>query len=269
MSLLDKISSWWQPTESDWLSWQKSQPVSHFQISEIFQHYLHKQTSFFTLHKSAETSYNSEYFRYCFGDFTPLIAISPISSEQEYYTMLLELYDICKGYFRTFTGDSKFITVLRTSLSSKDLTPLYTFDYNSFIYDYTNIHAHTVAYHSLSRLIALLISNQLSFTCNSYPYIDFSKCKAAYDNDNLSRKKKVATANINIPSKNIPVDLVPQSWPPYKEIYICKHCKKRTDKYYGNFNNCIDCYLKRVCSCCGYAATGTGADRLPKCEFHT
>lgn len=261
-----------------WEEWQRHQQPSHYEKSEIFQYYLTMRTNFQPPTDSCITAYNSKYYIYCFGDFAALL-VNPHGGGNilDYITLLIDMYDVCKGVSRRLKGDPTCITVLREIITRRTLDPLQKLHLDQYAYPYNTIHAHTVAEYSLSTLIMRLISHYISKTSTRgyYPNILSSLCQTAYTSCNfgapviISTPKGSAAISIIQPQKTKSDDIRGCSWPQDKSKYFrCKICTRMTENLWGNFNACVDCHLKRICSVCGSQAVIISNDGLPKCAFH-
>lgn len=284
--MFNSISDWlkWsiKPVSHDvetewntWLEWQSRQPPSHFEKSDIFQYYLSYHPNFQPPTGSTTTEKCNIYYRYCFGDFSSII-VKPESGSNaiEYFSLLLDIYDTCKGATRRLKGDPIGITLLRRVIEKKSLFPLFNHDFNDYAYDYSKLHAHTVCQYSLSTLIMRFVSHYMSHTQTReyYPFIRLDTCQKAYDNyvyGEPRRTPMVSSSSIAIRQRLMDDEIKPGSWP--RDISTCLRCRKCsriTENVYGSFNACLDCHLKRICSVCGEQAVIIGADNFPKCHLH-
>ena len=160
------------------LQWQSQQDSAHFRSYPPLQTYYAKNPD---LHGPLQC-YDPAGYEYCFGDFAKLIKFPPNGSNlYDDLALLLYVYDHCKGYFRWFY-DSEGISALRKSVRTKTVDALYTYKYPQ--YDYTQIHAHTMAAYSLSDVIMTLVSHYIASFANSAPckMIDRSQCLIAKQN---------------------------------------------------------------------------------------
>lgn len=260
-----------------WIEWQKRQPPSHYEKSDIFQYYLVYRPGFQPPVGSVAKERCSVYYRYCFGDFTPMIVNpEPGSNAVDYFSLLLDIYDTCKGYSRRLTGDPIGITLLRQVIQKKSLSPLFNHDFNQYAYDYGELHAHTVCQYSLSKLIMRLVSNYMSQTNTReyYPSIMLDICQQIYERRVYGAIKKLPSTPssavvIRPPHRSVEEEIRPCSWP--RDVATCLRCRKClriTENVYGSFSACLDCHMKRICSICGDQAVIIGADELPKCYVH-
>jgi hypothetical protein len=258
-----------------WEEWQRHQYPSHYEKSDIFQYYLSSRPQFQPPKYSCVTGYNSKYYIYCFGDFAALL-VNPHGGANiiEYFSLLLDVYDICKGCSRRVIGDPIGIAILREVIIKRKLDPLQKCDFNNYAYPYNKIHAHTVTQYSLSTLIMLLVSNYLNHiaTRGHYPSINSSLCQKAYD-------ECIFGSPIALPTTSSPVtiqQIKPKneethgfSWPRDQASCLrCKTCSRVTENIWGNFDSCLDCHLKRICSICGGQAVIITTDGFPKCAIH-
>lgn len=280
--MLGSLSNWLTWTTSTpkdewttWEEWQRTQPPSHFEKSDIFQYYLLYKPNFEPPENTVNKGHYSRYFNYCFGDFTILL-VNPDSNRDsvEYLNLLLDVYDICKGFSRHITGDPTGIALVREAVSKRSFTVLETHDFNQYAYDYSIIHAHTVAQYSLSTLLMRFIGHYMNFVCNKtyfYPVMA-TTCQKAYNSyvfGHSSRQHPPITSDpINI-RQNTSDTLKGLSWPRDQTgFFRCKICNRVSEKLWGSFNACLDCHVKRICSQCGAQAIVIGRDKFPKCKTH-
>ena len=269
----------WTSTDSrdewrTWEEWQRHQPPAHYEKSDIFQYYLSYRPKFQPPRYSCASGYQSKYFIYCFGDFCSLLVNSTLNGDAiEYFITLLDIYDVCKGFSRRLTGDPQGIAIIREVVLTRTLFPLQKYDFNQCAYNYDVIHAHTVAQYSLSTLLMRLVSQYMSYAGvrGYYPAVAVHICQKAYEEcvfgaPVVSSSKSIS---INIPRKNKPEELRGVSWPRDQSTCLrCKTCNRVTENTWGNFNTCLDCHMKRICSICGAQAIIIGMDDLPKCYIH-
>ena len=268
--------SHYQNEWNSWEKWQNNQPTSHFDSSPIFQYYLSLNPDSLLLKKIL--AYNTNYYYvHCFGDFSKLLISTYGGETFEYLALLLDIYDKCKGSGRRITGDPSIITLLREVIKNQSLASLYNQNFEQYEYDYTKIHAHTVAVYSLSTLILRLACNYINKICQNgtFPVISLQKCKEIYT------ENKISTFNISdpicIPLKCDLESKKSASWPSnylvsninIKNIqHVCSICSRLTEKNWGLFNACLDCHMKHICSLCAVSSTIIGTDGLPKCNIH-
>ncbi|CAH6418450.1 Hypothetical protein HVR_LOCUS158 [uncultured virus] len=266
-----------------WEVWQRVQPPAHYEKSDIFQYYLIYRPEFQVPQHAATTGHHNKAFKYCFGDFTPLVVSSSGSCDiVSYCNLLLDVYDICKGFTRRFKGDPTGIILIREIVIKRDLTPLYNRDFSKYCYDYGLLHAHTVAQYSLSTLIMRLLTNYLYYACSRkyFPHITSEVCEKAYRTCAFGDRQRVETIPIttSVP-RSIPISPQPgpndegkaaSSWPGDPASYLrCNSCKRVTENRWGTFNSCLDCHMKRICSKCGATPVVIiSVDKLPKCRLH-
>lgn len=293
--MLSTLSNWFSKSNiSDeyhvWLSWQKNQPISHYSNCYIIDYYLDQRP---LARYPVNPSNVNIYYKYCFGKFAPFIADQKNDINfSSYCSLLLDIYDVCKGTTRRITGDPAGIKVLREVISRNRLTPLYSHNFEQYNFNCSLIHAHTVCQYSLSTLIMRLISNYLSSiplnNDKKYAMISISDCKKAFDSCNFGKtfepKNVICQTNtknnaINI-SKSTPLnyrddnsdidnDIKCASWPRNHHLCLrCKNCKRVTENLWGKFDSCIDCHMKRICSICSIKAVVVHENGLPKCSRH-
>ena len=296
------LVDWINWTQSDvrdewntWEEWQRCQPATHYERSDIFQYYLLHRHNFVPPRNSCLVGCNAEYYVYCFGDFaSPLVTPHSNGDILEYIRLLLDVYDVCKGIRRRLRvkGDPSGISILRRAVVTQTLDTLKACDFTVYDYPYERIHAHTVAQYSLSTLIMRLVSHHLNQTAPKglYPSILISKCKEALDNHNFGIPAITTSGNLpQIPviSPSIPIvqpiktrldEIKGCSWPrgaptlhlardPSKCLR-CKVCSRVAENLWGEFNACLDCHIKRICSICGAPAVIITPEGLPKCHAH-
>ncbi len=146
-----------------WEAWQSMQLPLHFSTSNIYRFFLDAHPKYTPLSNSVIHQLNCRGYVYCFGDFANLIVDPHGNSDKivEYMILLVNVYDSCKGYTRKIKGDPEGISMLKNIISTKDISAMEDHDFNQYHYDYTKIHAHTVAAYSLSTLIMRLVSNYM------------------------------------------------------------------------------------------------------------
>lgn len=276
---------WSRPSVDDewitWEEWQRHQRPSHYEKSDLFQYYLTKRPQFQPPQNSCLNGYNQQYYVYCFGDFSALL-VNPRGGGDivQYINLLLDVYDVCKGFARKMVrGDPSSIAILRKVALTQNITPLTKYNFEPHCYPYNKIHAHTVAQYSLSSLLMRLVSHYLSKTGpkGCYPNILIPLCKQAYDEKVFGIPAIAGDSSVpSSPPITIPQPSKPKSdelrgfsWPMNPGKYLrCKSCNRVCENLWGNFEACIDCYFKRICSICGLAAVIITTDGLPKCCSH-
>src|SRR3989338_11298109 len=187
-----------------WLEWQQKQPSTHYEKSEVFQYYLYYNPDFQPPMGSVIKERCSGYYQYCFGEFATVVVNPEAGSNAiEYFSILLDIYDTCKGITRRLTGDPIGITLLRQVLRKKNLSPLFNHDFKQYAYDYAQLHAHTVCQYSLSTLIMRLVSNYMSQTNTReyYPFIMLDACQKAYETGVYGGMKKQLPSSTSIAIK--------------------------------------------------------------------
>ncbi|HSW76425.1 MAG TPA: hypothetical protein VLG50_05245 [Candidatus Saccharimonadales bacterium] len=259
-----------------WQEWQNKQDS---------QHYL---TSISSLYINQKANRKNIYHCYCFGDFENLIYTPEQCNEIDYISMLIHVYDNSKGYLRSVKGDIVGIKMLRTILVDQNMDPLYHFDFAPYMYPYDQIHAHTVAYFSLSTIILFLVSNYMhikSYNADQFPSININLCKNAFttkvfgdisytvSRNNIPIVQK-QSANIDIESvKNKDAVRVCHSWPGANHaapINRCTNCKAVCENYWGTHKHCLNCHLYKVCFICGSDAvfSVSNRDNFLRCRLH-
>lgn len=265
---------WKSPTPDEncqiWEIWQSQQPNSHFRTSDIYGLYISKRTDFIPISNEID-----QQIIYCFGEFSSFISngYSDMTVIQ-YLIVLMDLYDICKGSTRKILGDSDKISVLRNIVINRDISHLKSLNFNTYFYDYSKIHAHTVAQYSLSTLIYTFASNFLYYKgYNNCKKIDSTKCSSAYTKKlfgaaNIAEK----TVSISVPSKITTNEKIKsQSLPDncdkiLDNLFRCPTCTRMCENLWGNFSLCADCHTRRRCSICKDVASIITEDSLPKCN---
>lgn len=250
-----------------WEEWQKNQLPSHYIDSQLHTYIPPKK------------GYRNMYIKYCFGLFEQLIYLPENSEPINYFKLLITFYDKCKGYVRTFKGDPEGISLIRSIIKNEKLDELYNHNFNIYAYNYTAIHAHTVAYFSLSTLILFFISNYMhhkSYNSDIFPFINQDLCKTPYNNKiygDISYVKTRPTSSIIIKDKTETSNIRPcNSWPsivnnvntPLK----CVNCQRTSENYWGKHKLCLDCHLYKVCLICGGDYFCIASDNYPRCLLH-
>lgn len=279
--MLGSFSNWltWTTTTpkdewDTWELWQRSQPPIHFEKSDVFQYYISCRPQFRAPKFAANNGPKSIYYIYCFGDFATLLVNPSLGDDvTSYCTLLLDLYDTCKGISRRITGDPNGISVLREVVRKKSIIPLHAHDFTQYTYDYEIIHAHTVAQYSLSTLLMRMIANYMHNISShgNYPTITAVKCEKAYHEYSFGDRASVpiSTTPISIPTKVIIEEGRGSSWPrDASTCSRCQICNRVSENLWGTFNACLDCHMKRICSSCSLTAVVIGSDNLPKCKLH-
>jgi len=259
-----------------WEVWQRHQTPLHYEKSELFQYYLSQRPEFKKWIDSHSHGYGSKYYSYCFGEFACLIINSHINMNiTDYFILLLDIYDICKGYSRRITGDPNGIIIIREVINKKNLIPLQQHDCSQYNYPYDVIHGHTVVQYSLSTLIMRLAIHYMNrIIGENYQPIFVNICEKAYNNHNFGdpiiRIKQYVSEPINISFKNKHTeDTRSYSWPQDSSTCLrCKNCDRITENVWGNFHSCLDCYYNNICSICSKKMVIIGLDGLPKCLEH-
>ena len=273
--------------QSTWKTWQDLQDPQHFDKSSVFRYFVTQRPDALTFLKhSTEYSQMSSfsldlhrpYIEYCFGEFE-IFVINPCQEDlHKYVLLMIDLYDTCKGYSRHILGDASFITVLREYANSSDINILLNYSWMNSIYDYNDLHAHTVAYYSLSSLIALLMRNYVGrlYPRKNIPYITVERCKRAYTESVFGIKKITKppqTPAVDIPT-NSPLLSPPlnlqqgKTWPRMNNAR-CPECLRLTEGSWGKFNLCIDCYVNKKCVHCNADSDGLrNVQGMSVCKFH-
>lgn len=270
-----------------WEEWQRSQPPIHYEKSDIFQYYLSCRPSFQPPYQSVSLGQNSKYYIYCFGDFATVMVNPDTRNVFEYFKLLLDIYDVCKGYSRRITGDPTGIAILRDTIKRRKLDGLESHDFKQYEYSYTSIHAHTVAQYSLSTLIMRLIENYMSYLnfCRHYIAISTPLCKKSYEGcvfgapfvQPTMRSISEGILGLNMTSDKIPIERKRSKSNEFKGLSLprdsamcvrCQTCSRITERPWGVHKVCLDCHIKRICSKCGKPAAVIGVDNFPKCQKH-
>lgn len=287
--------NWTNVPGSEWTSWedwQRQQTPIHYVESEIFNFYKSRQSLLNNIEASSVISGPSaDYFTYCFGKFAIFIVNSTKITIRDYFMLLIDLYDTCKGTSRMLLGDPVHITILRDVINTSQIGHLNSLNFKEFEYDYTKIHAHTVAQYSLSTLIMRFVGHylKLMFPGGKMPYIDVDKCMLAYNQriyGTINMSSTVTPSRpIPITSSSLPIqmdcsrgssssEMTCGSWPRTTNEMVdrnsctrCKNCARLTDKLWGDFNSCVDCHFKRICRECGEKAIIISSN-VPKCMAH-
>lgn len=291
--MLGTLSSWLTRTtisEDEWAAWeewQQKQPPLHYEKSDIFQYYLSYRPNFQPPQNSVSVGCSSEYYNYCFGEFAVIMAQPNGGGDiVGYITLLLDVYDMCKGTSRRITGDPVGIVLLRAVVNKRSLIPLQTHNFSQYNYDYGRIHAHTVVQYSLSTLMMRFVSNYMHHICARGRFYAISPyiCQKAYNEHIFGDPKR----NTNLESNPIDIPKITagspgqgprkfyieetkgNSWPrDHATCLRCKMCNRVAENIWGKFAACLDCHLKRICSECSAAGVIIAADKLPKCYLHS
>ena len=268
---ITSFASWTTSTIKDewstWEEWQRNRNPSHYEKSEIFHYYLSNRPTFSPPKNSC---HNNKNFLYCFGDFASLI-VKPTGGENvlEYLVLLVDIYDVCKGFSRRLlTGDPPCIGLVRDVIRRRNLSLLQSFDFYQYEYPYNSLHAHTVVQYSLSTLLMRFISHYMSYIDlrKNYPSIDSAVCQKASQDCVFGTPMSLPIA---IPCNPKITEVRGSSWPgDNKSCLRCAKCKRVTENIWGEFDTCLDCHTKRICSVCGEKAIIISDDDLPKCDIH-
>ncbi len=261
-----------------WEIWQNQQLPTHYEKSDIFQYYLSVRPRYCPPRNSCINDHNHRYYVYCFGDFSSLI-VNPLGYNDiiGYIILLLDIYDVCKGFSRRLKGDPNCIALLREVIRKRSIDPILKHDLSQYDYPYNRIHAHTVAQYSLSTLLMKFIIHYLASNGvkGNYSTITLPICQTTYNDQifgapkstsNPLAKSSPININQNAPSNK---EMKVHSWPQdQSKLFRCKVCTRVTENIWGDFDACMDCHLKRICSICGVRAVIIATDGLPKCIAH-
>lgn len=293
---INSISNWMKWSGDDWhvwKEWQRKQSPLHYEKCDLFQYYLSQRPNFQPLPEAMINKSLSKNHVYCFGDFTCLIntPIGP-ANVAEYFRLLLDIYDVCKGMTRFIKGDPSGIIALREVVAKNNLGSLQHHDCIKYAYPYTELHAHTVCQYSLSTLIMRLVMHYMSKLTPKFAQysINGKLCQEACDKCifgtpllpltnsvvphapspfNTTEPITIRSPTAVVMARSHDEQLHGSSWPRDQSTCLrCKMCKRVTEHIWGKFNCCLDCHLKRICSVCAATATIIGADDLPKCKEH-
>lgn len=267
------ILYWKSPTQEEnhqiWQIWQSQQPNTHYRTSDVYDIYISKRADFTPVSTEID-----QQIIYCFGEFSSFISngYTDITTIQ-YLLMLVDLYDICKGSSRKILGDSCKMSVLRNLVINRDIDKLGSINFNGHFYDYSKIHAHTVAQYSLSTLIYTLASNFLYYKgYNNCKKIDLAKCSSAYTKKLFGSNNTVGkTVSLAIPCQIQQEKPKSYSLPETSSFILdnlkrCPTCTRVCERLWGKFLLCADCHTKRRCSVCKDVASIITGDNLPKCN---
>lgn len=252
-----------------WQEWQKTQPKIHY-IESNLSNYIYQKPG-----------YKNVYIRYCFGDFENIYYMPENCNEFTYFNLLLSTYDRCKGYLRPIKGDHIGISLLRKVVKDKNTDELYHHNFKIYDYNYTQIHAHTVSYFSLSTLIMFFVSNYMhfkSYNSDHFPHIDMNLCKVTYNNKiygditYVNSNKDLPKSNtINIKQKEKDVIRTFNSCPNTymaNNVNKCSNCTRICDNLWSTHKVCLNCHLYVVCSVCAGEKFTVGNDSYPRCVLH-
>jgi hypothetical protein len=258
------IGQWFSdPEHKRWIAFQDGQSEQFFEQSEIYTRYT---TS---LGRNLMSQEIDPGLNYCFGQFARFLTVPPETSTHGFsvWTLiadLLAIYDTCKGYRRYWLGDLEHISFIRSCLKHRDLQDLSSYNWLPYAYDYTKIHAHTVAVYSLSTLCMRLISHRLAAITKreDIPYISADICNIVREQKCFAPKKGVRTVtqiiSQIIPGAETNISLL--------EAKNCPACSRIVTQLYSKHNVCLDCSLRRICYVCGVKAVHVL--RKPVCEEH-
>ena len=250
-----------------WEIWQQKQSKAHY------------IESYLGIYIPPKPGYKNLYFRYCFGDFENLIYMPETCNDLNYFSLIISTYDKCKGYLRSIKGDASGIYLLRKVVMNKNCDDLYNHDFNIYNYNYSRIHAHTVAQFSLSTLLMLFVSNYMhfkSYNSDHFPHIDVELCKNAYntkvfgDITYVNPSKSVIRGTPVAIKKSEGVTRNCNSWPgPIHNLpKKCLECGRQSENFWGQNKHCLDCHLYKVCLICGGQLFTIGKDNYPRCIVH-
>jgi hypothetical protein len=250
-----------------WEQWQNKQPGAHFVDSTL--------SSYIPI----KTGLNNIYMKYCFGCFSNIIYTQDQCDMIGYFTMLINIYDQCKGYGRTFKGDSSGISLLRKIILDKNADDLYNHDFQCYNYNYTILHGHTVGYFSLSTLLLFFVSNYMyakSYNNDYFPHIDMDECKKVYNKKVFGDITYITpipkSLSMNIKKNYDKTKPAACSWPSIinnvNNPSKCSHCDRVCENLWGKLQHCLDCHLYVVCRECGGQKFGVGSDGYPRCALH-
>jgi len=260
-----------------WREWQRSRPPAHFQLSPSYQTFVSYYPDFVGV---TQEGAEGIYATYCLGQFrvfAPSHWIGAVTRDR-LLRGLLHLYDSCKGVGRSLLwGDPPGVLALRRALeegmSSKAVDSLFLYDFSSSFYDYTTLHAHTVAYFSLSTLVLSLASHILSRTVNfcTIPYFEPRLCKKAFESKvfGLRQHEESRSVPVAVPASPPPAEIAHGSWPNgLIAVHTCRFCHRKTEKLWGDNQACLDCHMEKICALCSTPASTRGGDGFPRCALH-
>jgi hypothetical protein len=191
-----------------WEEWQKQQPTSHFQDSSVFHYYASRRPGLLVPQESLINHTDYDSYVYCFGNFSILLAKTSGSKNAiAYFTLLLDLYDVCKGISRRITGDPTGISALRSAVTTHTLDPIQLIDFSEYEYPYHLLHAHTIAEFSLSTLIMRLISHYMNYTGlwgNNFSILNPELCHQS-ETTNIFKITTISCSNCKSIIKNQPL----------------------------------------------------------------
>lgn len=150
----------------DWERWQELQNQSHYTQYTPMADYIKGQKWLSDVEKKSRSNLsNKTPVAYCFGTFYVFIYMAENKPDRkEYVKILLEAYDSVKGYGRKFfRSEDPLISALRQYALDDDYKTerIQKLPLDSYLYPYGCLHAHTVAYFSLSKIIARLALNYI------------------------------------------------------------------------------------------------------------
>lgn len=176
-----------------WIEWQKNQSNNHFHDYNHNLNFFYNENYYLkSICSNIKENDKIIYYSYCFGDFLPLLILSERGLNKfEYIRILVELYDFCKGIGRILSGDSEIIIEMRESLETECTINLDKLKVENYLYPYGTIHAHTVAYFSISTLLYRIYLHHSDY--NDKNKFKITPCKNAYDEAIFGSYKKIKT----------------------------------------------------------------------------
>lgn len=150
----------------DWERWQEQQNQAHYTNYAPMADYIKSQKWLSDIdNKSRANLSNKTPIAYCFGTFYVFLSmVENKPDRKEYVKILLEAYDSVKGYGRRFfRSEDPLISALRQYVIEDGYRTekIQKLPLDSYLYPYGCLHAHTVAYFSLSKIIARLALNYI------------------------------------------------------------------------------------------------------------
>lgn len=196
--------------------------------------------------------------------------------------LLLTIYDKCKGMKRSVLGDTDAIVFLRSMLKLREPGHLLAYDFTPFAYDYTRLHAHTVAIYSLSTLIMRIVSHRLWLIVKQehIPHINRSVCQLAEEKSVFAsmmdcgqgipfsaQAHRTLSTYYLVPTEALhnTIDTVRETFQP-SHAKLCPRCSRCCDKFWTKYAVCFDCALRKVCYGCGALCQRFARNTLPICQ---
>lgn len=204
------------PIEEKWKKWMQWQTNNFDQINNCptIDYY---NENYFQINDCKDSIFYKNFGRFSYF----------LENKESSILDLIHLYDSCKGYARYFTGDPTYIKLIKQYSITNNDKLLNEINFDEFFYDYKKIHAHIVSLFSLSTLVMRMISYHLAKKGKMIQY--GVKCLIEVTDDFRSVR---ITQSIEI-------------------FHRCSNCQRISEKIWGSYDLCYDCYLTKICNKCG------------------